>query len=58
MIRVGTYACQSCGKENYDYFQTIRNYLRDNGPAPPAVLASDLRLPLKVINKFREEEGM
>lgn len=36
---IGVYVCEKCGKENYDDFYKVRNYLETHGPAPAIVIA-------------------
>lgn len=53
---VGVYKCQICGKDNFDDFQTIRNYLDKAGATPSVVIARDTGVPRKVIDYFFKEE--
>lgn len=53
---VGVYVCLSCGRENYDDFQKIRNYLERVGSAPAAVIARNTGVPMKTIEHFWSEE--
>ena len=53
----GTYVCDVCGKENYDDFQAIRNYIRANGPASTFELEEQLGIPRRIINDWRDKEG-
>ncbi len=36
---IGVYVCEKCGKENYDDFSKVRNYLETYGPAPAIVIS-------------------
>lgn len=36
---IGVYVCEKCGKENYDDFYKVRNYLETYGPAPAIVIS-------------------
>ena len=36
---IGVYVCERCGKENYDDFYKVRNYLETYGPAPAIVIS-------------------
>lgn len=36
---IGVYVCEKCGRENYDDFYKVRNYLETHGPAPAIVIA-------------------
>lgn len=55
-ISRGTYQCIECGKETYDDFQTIRNYLDKAGPTPALTIETDTGVPLKNIEYFLREE--
>jgi hypothetical protein len=52
----GTYKCTSCGELNYDYFQTVRNYLEKEGPKPVAVIARETGIPRRNIDLFLRDE--
>lgn len=53
---LGVYICQECGKENYDDFQKIRNYLETVGAAPVAVISRNTGVSYKTIEHFWNEE--
>lgn len=53
---VGIYKCKSCGKDNYDDFQTIRNYLAKAGATPSVIIARDTGVPRNIIDYFFKEE--
>lgn len=36
---IGVYVCEKCGKENYDDFYKVRNYIETYGPAPALVIS-------------------
>lgn len=55
-VTLGTYRCLNCAKDNYDDFQTIRNYLDKAGSASALVIERDTGVPRKVINYFFQEE--
>lgn len=55
-ISRGTYQCVECGKETYDDFQTIRNYLDKVGPTPALTIEAETGVPLKNIEYFLREE--
>ena len=38
-VGFGTYKCVKCNIEYYDDFQKIRNFLKENGPAPAFMIA-------------------
>ena len=48
-ITMGTYRCHDCGKDSYDDFQTIRNYLDVVGTAPAAVIERNTGVPKRII---------
>ncbi len=52
----GVYPCLSCGIDNYDDFQEIRNYITTHGPVPVSVLAKNLGIPRDIINDFRDRQ--
>ena len=53
---MGVYLCKKCGRENYDDFQKIRNYLDKAGAAPAVVISRNTKVPLKTIEYFWKEE--
>jgi predicted RNA-binding Zn-ribbon protein involved in translation (DUF1610 family) len=53
---MGIYKCASCGKEYYDDFQKIRNYIEKNGAAPASVICAATGVPLRTIDYFFKEE--
>lgn len=55
-ITLGTYRCLECAKDNYDDFQTIRNYLEKTGSASALVIERETGVPRKIINYFFQEE--
>lgn len=55
-ITMGTYRCVECGKDSYDDFQTIRNYLDKVGHAPAAVIERNTGVPKRVIEYFFRDE--
>ncbi len=55
-IARGTYLCLSCGKENYDDFQTVRNYLDKAGATPAVIIEQDTGVPRKNIEYFLRQE--
>ena len=54
----GVYRCTICGKENYDYFRKVRNYLDRVGSASAATISVATGVPRKVINAFFKEEKL
>lgn len=57
-IHRGTYRCVSCGYHNYDYFQTIRNFLAENGPKPSTVISDVTGIPRNAVEYFLLEENL
>ena len=55
-ITMGTYRCCDCGKDSYDDFQTIRNYLEIVGTAPAAVIERNTGVPKRIIEYFFRDE--
>ncbi len=55
-ISRGTYQCLKCGKENYDDFQTVRNYLDKVGATPAVIIEQDTGVPRKNIEYFLRQE--
>lgn len=55
-IDVGTYRCDECGKDNYDYLRAVRNYLERVGPKPAIIIERDTGVPRKAINYFLKQE--
>jgi hypothetical protein len=45
-----------CGKDNYDDFQTIRNYLNRVGNASAAAIERDTGVPKRIIQYFFQDE--
>lgn len=55
-ITVGTYQCLRCGRENYDYLQTVRNYLDRNGAKSAVVIAKETGVPRESVSHFLRQE--
>lgn len=55
-ITMGTYRCHNCGKDSYDDFQTIRNYLEIVGTAPASVIERNTGVPKRIIEYFFRDE--
>lgn len=49
----GEYICVACGKENFDDFNKIRNYIQKYGPAPAIVVSRNTGVPMSTIEYFR-----
>lgn len=52
MVSRGTYKCKKCGKYCYDTYQTIRNFLDENGPSQITTIAKETGIPRKTIEYF------
>lgn len=52
----GVYKCVKCGKENYDYYETIRRFLRQNGASNALTIERYTKVPRKAIDYFLEQE--
>lgn len=55
-ISMGVYKCPDCGKENYDDFTTIRNFLEKYGPATAFVIEQRTGVPKKTVDYYFREE--
>lgn len=55
-VEKGTYRCQSCGKDNYDYFQTVRNYLEQAGAHSALEIERDTGVPRRVVEHLLKED--
>lgn len=55
-IGQGVFLCQSCKKENYDYFRTVRNYLREHGARSALVIERDTGVPRNIIEGLLIQE--
>lgn len=53
---LGVYKCMKCGRENYDDFRKIRNFLEQVGAAPAAVIAKNTGVSMKTIEYFRKND--
>ena len=52
--KMGVYICVRCGREHYDDYRKVRNYLERVGAAPALVIARDTGVSRKTIEYFRE----
>ena len=55
-ITIGTYRCVRCGRDNYDDFQTIRNYLEKAGATSATVIERETGVPRRIIEYFFRDE--
>ncbi len=55
-VTMGTYRCKQCGKDSYDDFQTIRNFLDIVGTAPASVIEKNTGVPKRIIEYFFRDE--
>ena len=53
---MGVYCCARCGRDNYDDFETIRNYLEKVGNASAVVIERDTGVPRRIIEYFFRDE--
>lgn len=53
---LGIYRCTSCNRENYDYYNTVRNFLEKNGPHSALEIQRATGVPQNVIIQFLEDE--
>lgn len=51
-VDVGTYRCINCNTDHYDDAQKVRNYIRDNGPAPGFVIARNTGVSKQAVEFF------
>ena len=51
-IAIGTYRCPICKTDYYDDFKKIRNYIKENGPAPAFVIARNTGVSKQAIDSF------
>jgi hypothetical protein len=58
MIVNGIYKCINCGKENYDYFNTVKNYLEKAGPRSRIAIEKATGIPRKSIDYFFSQEKL
>lgn len=56
MVSLGTYQCVACGRNNYDDYRKIRNYIEKHGATPAAVIARNTKVKLKTIEQLFAEE--
>ncbi len=49
---IGVYVCVKCGRENYDDFNKVRNYLEQHGPAPAVIIAKHTGVSRASIEHF------
>ena len=52
----GIFKCLACGKENYDYLRTVRNYLEKEGARPAAIIARETGVPKNAVDHFLRQE--
>ncbi len=55
-ISKGTYRCLDCGQENYDYFQTVRNYLEQVGASSALEIERDTGVPRRVVEYLLKQD--
>lgn len=57
-ISRGTYACVDCGKEAYDSYQKVRNYLNSEGPRSVTQIMRATGVPRATIEYFLRDERL
>ena len=55
-VTMGTYRCQACGKDSYDDYQAIRNYLDKVGNATASAIEQNTGVPKRIIEYFFRDE--
>ena len=55
-VDVGTYRCPSCNIDYYDDYKKIKNFIRDNGPAPAYMIARSTGVSKETIEHFFRED--
>lgn len=55
-VSMGIFRCMRCAKECYDQYQTVRNYIQENGPSPAITIEHATGVPRKTIEVFLKEE--
>lgn len=55
-VTMGTYRCVRCGRDNYDDFQTIRNFLEKTGASSALVIERETGVPRRIIEYFFRDE--
>lgn len=54
----GVYKCVRCGREYYDDFRKIRNFLEQNGPAPAIVISKGTGVSMQTIDYYFNDESI
>lgn len=54
-VSKGVYSCIKCNTENYDYYQTVKRYLQDNGSMPAMAIERDTGVSKEAIDYFIKE---
>lgn len=55
-ISSGTYRCLQCGQHNFDYYQTVRNYLDREGPKNALMIEKNTGVPRRVTDELLRKE--
>lgn len=55
-VSAGTYKCPVCNIEYYDDFMKIKNYIRDNGPAPAITIARGTGVSKQAIEYYFRDD--
>lgn len=51
-VDLGTYRCMNCNVDYYDDAQKVKNYIRDNGPAPGFIIARNTGVSKQAVEFF------
>lgn len=54
----GVFQCVRCGKESYDYFRIVKNYLETHGPSTYVEIEKATHVPRRAINSFFKEDRL
>lgn len=55
-IELGVYRCKICGIEYYDDFRKIRNFLKENGPAPAIIISKRTGVSRKTVECYFSDD--
>lgn len=54
----GVYRCYRCGREYYDDFRKIRNFLEQNGPSPAIVIAKSTGVSMETVDYYFKDDSV
>ncbi|MDE5966415.1 MAG: TIR domain-containing protein [Lachnospiraceae bacterium] len=55
-VSMGTFRCVRCGRDNFDDYQTVRNYLERVGASSAQEIERDTGVPRRIIEYFFRDE--